>query len=223
MTPSRPELIFFDVNETLLDLTELSNSVADALNGGQEIVAHWFESLLHYSLVSTACDEFRDFGEIGAAALVMLATNRDISLSMEAARKVLAPIRTAPPHPEVNEALEILKGKNYRMAALTNSPRKGMTEQLNNAGLSSFFERKLSVEDIGIYKPHRHLYRWAARQLGVRPEQCLFVAAHGWDVAGAMAAGMKAAFISRPGRNLYPLAPEPSYIEPDLQRLSSKL
>lgn len=95
--------------------------------------------------------------------------------------------------------------------------------QLKNAGIGNYFEQRLSVEDIGLYKPHRHVYRWAARQMKVAPEDCLFIATHGWDVAGAISAGMKAAFLDRPGQNLYPLAPKPAFIESDLERLSSKL
>jgi len=220
-----PELqvLFFDVNETLLNLKEIRTSVAGALKGGDEVVSLWFETLLHYSLVSNATDEYRNFGEIGAAALVMLAKNRDIEMDMQSARNVLEPIRSAPPYPEVPKALEDLKTKGYRLAALTNSSCEGMQIQLSNAGIAHYFERQLSVEDIGIYKPHRHVYRWASRQMDVAPENCLFIAAHGWDVTGAMAAGMQAAFLSRPGQNLYPLVSEPTNVEPDLDQLTSKL
>jgi 2-haloacid dehalogenase len=48
-------------------------------------------------------------------------------------------------------------------------------------------------------------------------------AAHGWDVAGAMAAGMRAAFISRPGQQLYPLAPEPELVSPSFTPLATAL
>lgn len=67
-----------------------------------------------------------------------------------------------------------------------------------------------SVEDVGIYKPHTHTYRWAARKVNAELNKCMLVAAHGWDVAGALWAGMQAAFIARPGQTLYPLAPAPT-------------
>ncbi len=44
----------------------------------------------------------------------------------------------------------------------------------------------------------------------------LLVAAHGWDIAGALAAGMQAAFIERKGQSLYPLATKPQYLGKDL-------
>ncbi|HKK46408.1 MAG TPA: haloacid dehalogenase type II [Balneolaceae bacterium] len=223
MAPNRPKALIFDLNETLLDLSEVRQSVAGVLQGGDEIVSLWFETMLHYSLVANASDNYRNFSDIGAAALIMLAENRNIDMDMDRARDALAPIRRTPPHPDVPPALEYLNDEGYRLAILTNSPREGMEAQLSNAGIEMHFELHLNVEDIGIYKPNRHVYRWAARQLGVAPGDCLFVAAHGWDVAGAMASEMEAAFLDRPGQNLYPLAANPAYVEPDLEQLASKL
>lgn len=53
---------------------------------------------------------------------------------------------------------------------------------------------------MGKYKPHPDVYRWAAGRAGADVSDCLLVAAHGWDVAGAAWAGMKAAFVARPGQ-----------------------
>ncbi len=223
MNTYNKKVLFFDVNETLLDLTEVRNSVAQALEGGDEVVSLWFEMMLHYSLVANATDEYQNFGDIGAATLQMLAKQRDIAMNLSSAREVLQPIRTTPPHSEVPKALGKLRDHGYRLAALTNSPRSGMEQQLNNAGIGTYFEQQFSVEDIGLYKPERHVYRWAARQMQTVPEECLFIAAHGWDVAGAMSAGMKAAFLNRPGQQLYPLAPDPHYVEPNLPQLAAKL
>ena len=49
------------------------------------------------------------------------------------------------------------------------------------------------------------------------------VAAHGWDVAGAKAAGMQTAFIARPGKQLYPLAPAPDYVVNSVEELATLL
>ncbi len=59
--------------------------------------------------------------------------------------------------------------------------------------------------------------------MDVTAEGALMVAAHGWDIAGAKAAGMQAAFIARPNKAIYPLAIEPDYIVKDLVELSQKL
>lgn len=51
----------------------------------------------------------------------------------------------------------------------------------------------------------------------------MLIAAHGWDVAGALWAGWRAAFISRPGQQLFPIAPKTEIIESDLLKISKKL
>ncbi len=202
---TRPEVIFFDVNETLLDLTPLKESVGEALGDRPELAPLWFTTLLQYSLVATVADRYSDFGEIGAACLRMVARNHGIELDEGAAERHLAPMRSLPPHPDVVPALERLRDAGFRLATLTNSSTAAVAEQMAYAGLTGFFESSLSVEEVGLYKPHAHVYRWAARRVGEDVSGCLLVAAHGWDVAGAAWAGMRAAFVARPGQQVFPL------------------
>jgi 2-haloacid dehalogenase len=76
---------------------------------------------------------------------------------------------------------------------------------------------------VGLYKPHAHVYRWAARRVGADVSECLLVAAHGWDVAGASWAGMRAAFVERPGQQPFPLGPTPDLSAPTLKELADEL
>jgi 2-haloacid dehalogenase len=48
---TRQKMIFFDVNETLLDLTPLKASVGETLGGRPELATVWFTTLLQYSLL----------------------------------------------------------------------------------------------------------------------------------------------------------------------------
>jgi 2-haloacid dehalogenase len=106
---------------------------------------------------------------------------------------------------------------------LTNSSQVAVDAQIQNANLTDLFEKRLSVEEVQMFKPHRHVYQWAARKMGFAPEDCMLVAAHCWDVAGAIWAGWRAAFISRPGAQLFPLAPGPEIAEPDLRAAGERL
>lgn len=219
----RPKVLFFDVNETLLDLTELKNCIAKVLDGNEKLVPLWFSGMLHHSLVSTVSGHYKNFGVIGSAVLQMVAANEGVELSEEKAQNAIRPIRSLQPHPEVKESLERLKYAGFKMASLTNSSIEGVKAQLENAGLSEYFDQRLSVESVGKYKPHSDVYTWAAKKLDTRPEECMLVAAHGWDIAGALWAGWRAAFISRPGKQLYLLAPKPEIIESNLLSISEKL
>ena len=220
---TRPKVIFFDVNETLLDLTPLKQSVGEALGGRPELAPLWFTTLLQYSLVATVADRYRNFDDIGMACLRMVAEAHGVELSRSAAERHLAPMRSLPPHPDVAPALERLREDGFRLATLTNSSKAAVADQMQNAGLVGFFESSLSVEEVGLYKPHAHVYRWAARRVGVDVSDCLLVAAHGWDVAGASWAGMRTAFVARPGQQAFPLGPAIDFMIPSLEGLPGAL
>lgn len=222
-TMSRPKLLIFDVNETLLDLEPLKESVSKAFGGRKDLVELWFTTMLHYSLVETVSGTYHKFGEIGAAAMRMVAENHGVKLSTEDAEMAIKPITSLPAHPDVKEGLQQLAEAGFRMITLTNSPQEGVDAQMENAGLSEFFEKRLSVGAIKIYKPDLKAYSWAAEEMGVAPGDCMLIAAHGWDITGALQAGMRGAFLGRPGKSLYPLSPLPEISATDLGKAAGML
>jgi len=220
LTP--PRVLLLDVNETLLDIEPLQKAVAGVLLG-DDAAKLWFTTMLQYSLVMTVSDHYASFGDIGAAVLQMLARNRDIVLKVEDAKQVLSVIRRLPPHPDVRPALDRLKTRGIRLATLTNSAQEVGEAQMRHAGLDGFFERMLSVEQPRQFKPHRAVYEWAASKMGVTSGECMLVAAHGWDVAGAQWAGLRTAFIARQGQQMFPLAEAPEIDTADLLGFADKL
>lgn len=223
-TTTRPKVLFFDVNETLLDLTAMKESVGKVLGNRSDLLPLWFTTMLQYSLVTTVGRQYNDFGNIGSAALQMVAANHGITLTEDQAKEaILGPLRSIPAHPEVKQALTDLKKAGYKLVSFTNSSNIGVETQFKNAGLLDYFDQRLSIEDIGKFKPHTDAYDWAARTMGVKPNECLLVAAHGWDIAGALWANWRGAFVSRPGAQQYPLAPTPEIAEPNLKRIAEKL
>lgn len=219
----RPEILFFDVNETLLDLEPLKKSVGTILGNAPGAGSLWFATMLQYSLVSTVAGQYHDFGKIGASALQMVAANYKITLTDEQALSAVKPILNLQPHPDVVPALTRLKKDGYRMVSFTNSSAKAVATQLAFAQLESFFEAQLSIEDLGKFKPHRDAYDWAARKMKADGKNCILIAAHGWDVAGANWTGWRSGFISRPGQQVYPLAPVSEIIGTDLGKITDYL
>ncbi len=219
-----PKVIFFDVNETLLDLTAMRSSVGEALGGRDDLLPLWFSTMLHHSLVDSTTGRFHTFGEIGVASLLMVAEIEGIELTKAKAKTaIVTPLRSLPPHPDVRDGLQALKNKGYKLVSLTNSSNQGVYTQFKNADLLSYFDERLSVEDINLYKPDTRTYEWAIEKMGIAAEDAMLVAAHGWDIAGAKQAGWQAAFIARPGKVLYPLAIAPDTVVSGLDELVSQL
>lgn len=219
-----PEVILFDVNETLLDINSMKASISEVLDGRDDLVPLWFTTLLHYSLVDTVTDNYHGFSEIAVAALQMVAKQAGIAISHDRAEKaVIIPMRSLPPHADVKSSLQLLNDAGYRLACFTNSSSNSVSAQMDNAGLAQLFERQLSVDTVRLYKPHVHAYQWALGEMGVTPDSALMVAAHAWDVTGAKIAGLQTAFIARTGKSLYPLGPAVNLNTTDLTGLAEIL
>jgi len=215
-----PKVIIFDVNETLLDLTQLKTSVGKALGDRDDLLPLWFSTMLHYSLVETLTGEYHSFGEIGTAALMMVAETKGIELAYDEAKEaIVTPLRSLPPHPDVVAGLKALQSDGYRIVSLTNSSAVGVETQFKNAGLTHLFEKRYSVESVKKFKPHPDTYRMVLNDLGVKAEEVLMVAAHAWDLTGAKNVGLQTAFVARPGKTLYPNVAKPDYVVNDLAEL----
>jgi 2-haloacid dehalogenase len=215
-------VIALDVNETLLDLRSL-DPVFEDLFGDPSLRAQWFAQMLQIAFVGAITDRYVDFTSSQRAALDMLAQRRGVTLPSDAADRVVATMRALPAHPDVPDALSRLRAGGHRLAALSNSPEEVEQAQLAHAGLTDRFDAILSADTVRALKPRREPYELAARTLAVPIGQVLLVAAHAWDVAGALAAGCRAAFIARPGMPRNPIDPEPELVAADLGELADRI
>ncbi len=215
-------VLVFDLNETLLDLRGL-DPVFERIFGDSRIRGVWFQQVLQSAMTLTITGSYRDFTEIGAAALRMVGQRYGVKVQGHETRRVEGALCNLPPHSEVEGALEGLQRAGYRLAVLTNSPLQVMREQLSRSGLGPYFPDRISVEEGRALKPAPAVYRAATNRLGVAPETMLMIAAHGWDLAGAFAAGCRTAFVGRSGQVLEGLFPEPDLQGSDLQELASRI
>lgn len=219
---TKPKALVFDVNQTLLDLNSLRPQFARVFGDGKAL-DEWFSLLLQYSLVVTVTDAYADFGTVGRAVLEMLAAAKKIKLSPEDSTKILQGVLTMPAHRDVPEGLKRLRVAGFRMVTLTNSSPSAVKAQLQNAGLTQFFDESISVDSVRRFKPDLEVYRSAAAHLGAQPGELLLIAAHPWDVFGAMKAGWQAAFIARNGITPLPLGPAPTISGPELNAVADAI
>lgn len=215
-------VILFDVNETLLDLSVLRPHF-ERIFGEQAVMQQWFSVLLHSSVVTTLVGEYQEFGTLVGAALDVVAASRGIDLAEGERSAILGGMRELPPHPDVIPSLERLRTAGFRLATLTNSAPAVVGDQISYAGLSDYFEQLMSVDEVRAFKPAPGPYHMAASKLGVDVEQIRLIAAHDWDVLGALRAGLRAAFIARGGRTYHPLYDKPDVIGLDLNKVTDQI
>ncbi len=215
-------VIVFDVNETLLDLGALKPQFERVFGDG-DVLNEWFRQMLQSALLTVVTGPYSDFGKVGRAALEMVAARRGVTLTDVDARAILGGMRNLPPYPDVLPAIRRLKQAGFRLAALTNSPLAIAEAQLTNSGIAPYLDKILSVDTVHRLKPAAEVYRHAADSFGVAPLEVRLVAAHSWDVAGAMRAGCKAAFVARPSMILDPLFEPPDIVGPDLGAVAGRI
>ena len=212
----------FDVNETLLDMGALDPHF-ERLFGDASVRQAWFDQFLALWLTEMVTGAYKEFGTIGGAALEMVAERQSMNLSDEDKSQILGGMRELPPHPEVEENLGRLRDAGIRLAALTNSTQQVADAQIDNSGLRDHFEQVLSADAVKRLKPAPEPYHMAAESLGVEINEVRLVAAHAWDVAGALRAGCEAAFVARPGMVLNPLAEHPDVVGADLREVADQI
>ena len=208
--------IVFDVNETLLDLSPVRTWFTNRF-GGHPDASTWFGELLRLSFVSATTDRYVPFPALAASALATAAERTGTSIGDGDISHIVGVFTTLPAYEDVVPGLDLLHGAGFTTAALTNSPQATAETQLENAGISDRFDKIMSVEMVDRFKPHRSVYEAAAKTLGLSTSGMAMVAAHDWDIAGAIASGCDGIFITRPGQTYSPALPEPTLTATDIE------
>ncbi len=216
------QVIAFDVNETLLDLRALDRPFQE-LMGDAALRGQWFAQMLQLSFVGGLTGNYIDFGTAQRAALRMIAARQGRLVDDGQVDALVDRMRTLPPHPEVPAALARLGQTSLTIVALTNSTAEVAEDQLRNAGIRGLFSAVMSADSVRALKPAAAPYRSVAEAHGVPLDQVRLVAAHSWDVSGALAAGAQAAFVARPGMVLAPLGPQPDIVGEDVAVVSDEI
>ena len=217
-----PRVIAFDVNETLLDLAAL-DPLFERVFGDASLRPLWFAQMLQVAFVGVITGNYVDFGTAQRAALEMVAQRTGTDLDEQDADEIVSAMSTLPSHPEVRAALERLRTAGLRLAAFTNSTYEVAEAQLSSAGLRDLFDQVLSADEVKRLKPAPEPYRMVAERFSTDVGDIRLVAAHAWDVAGALAAGCSAAFVERPGMVLSPVGPQPDVVGADLGEVAERI
>lgn len=212
----------FDINETLLDLRALDPHF-ERVFGNAAVRQMWFGQFIQSALVATVTDAYVTFGTIADSALRMVALKLGVELSEEDKKSILQKLLALPPHPDVEQSLSKLRDAGFTIATLTNSTLEAVQQQLENAGLEQYFDKMLSADTVKRLKPAREVYEMAAQSFGVETRNIRLIAAHGWDIAGAIRSGCAAAFVARPGMVLDPLVEAPDIIGNNLKEVIDKI
>ena len=207
----RPSVIAFDVNETLSDLSPLGARFVD-VGASASAAPLWFASVLRDGFALTAAGENPPFAGVARELLLSQLSQVQLNRPVEdAARHVMDGFATLELHPDVVPGVNRLHEDGFRLVTLTNGATAVAERLLTSGNIREHFERLMSVEDAGAWKPSPVPYEYAAQACDVKPGDVLLVAVHPWDVHGARRAGLQSAWVNRSGARFPEVFLEPTY------------
>jgi 2-haloacid dehalogenase len=186
--------VVFDVMGTLFDLAPVRRRLEELGAPGAAFEA-WFGRLLHSATSLTLAGEFRPFQELAESTLRSVLAQ--LELAEERAPHVLAALGELDPYPDAQRAFDRIESAGVAIATLTNGGQEQTSRLLERAGLAGRVTAVVSVDEVRAFKPAPAPYRLVAERLGAEPAALTLIAAHGWDVVGAGAAGLGAVWVDR--------------------------
>lgn len=203
------DTILFDINETVLNLSALKPKF-EAVFGDVGVTATWFSMLLHCSTVCVITNVKTGFAELAGTMLDTVAARRGVQITDEQRNDILSTFANLKPHLDIQQALKTLRTNGYRTVAFSNSSLTLVSNQIANSGLADLFDKIISVEETGSFKPDLNVYHFVANKLDCNIKDLRLIATHDWDTHAALTAGMQAAYIDRMGAPYNPLYKKPN-------------
>lgn len=211
----------FDAYGTLFDVAAAART-ASAEPGREALAATWpklaeiwRQKQLNYSWLRAVTGAHTDFWEV---------TQNGLDYAMEAVglddadlrERLLALYWELECYGEVPAMLTALKDAGLFTAILSNGSPPMLKGAVDHAGIGDVLDAVLSVEDVGVFKPHASVYALVDARFGTRPEEVLFVSSNCWDACAASGYGFEVAWANRAGEPMDRLPWQPHHVLRDL-------
>jgi len=200
----------FDAYGTLFDFASAAAGCHDALGDkAAALTSLWRDKQLQYTWLRGMQGLHVDFWQVTGDALDF--TLDTLGIADPALRtRLMSLYRTLSCFPEVPETLRQLKAAGFMTAILSNGSPQMLREAVAGSRLDDLIDHVLSVEEVGVFKPHRSVYQLAVDRLGVPATQIAFLSSNAWDAHAASAFGMRVVWCNRYGqrRERLPGAPD---------------
>jgi len=211
----------FDAYGTLFDVhAPMRRLAAEIGEKADEISRLWRQKQLEYTWLRSLMGVHADFWHVTGEALDYALAQYGVD-EPGLKDEIMALYLKLDAYPEVVEALEAVKAKGKLTAILSNGSPSMLESAVWHAGVEKLLNMVLSVEDVGIYKPSRRVYRHAMQKLQIHeaPAVC-FVSANTWDAQGAAQFGFQSVRVDRFGLKDDRIPGRPAAYVKDLSELA---
>lgn len=211
----------FDAYGTLFDVGAAARTAAAEpdhavlKNTWPQIAQDWRLKQLQYTWLRAVADQHCDFWRVTQDGLDWALEAAKIK-APETRERLLALYWELAAYPEVPEMLATLKQRGLNTGILSNGSPEMLQGAVTSAGLPELLDATLSVESVGVFKPHAKVYDMVEAHFGCAREDVLFVSSNGWDAAGAAGYGFQTVWVNRAGEPQDRLYASPHHILKDL-------
>lgn len=215
----------FDVYGTLID----THGVAAKLQGmvGDKAMAvstTWREKQLEYTFRRGLMRKYKNFAVCTRDALEYTCAYYQLPIDDGQKQVLLDSYASLPAFADVENGLAELKASGYGMYAFSNGLANAVDGLLDAAGIRGYFDGVVSVDEINTFKPNPDVYRHFQIQTGSKSADAWLVSSNGFDVIGAISAGMSAAWVQRSDNIVFdPWGIEPTLTVAHLGELAGRL
>ncbi|MEM6308413.1 MAG: haloacid dehalogenase type II [Pseudomonadota bacterium] len=215
----------FDAYGTLFDVAAAARNAAqdpefpELQDKWQSVAEHWRLKQLQYTWLRALMDAHTDFWTVTQNGLDWALEKCGLDGRAELRERLLQLYWELQAYPEVPDMLAALKREGLNTAILSNGSPDMLAGAVTSAGLDTVLDDVLSVEDVGIFKPHASVYDLVQKRFGGARESILFVSSNGWDAAAAAGYGFTTVWVNRAGEPMDRLPAQPAHVLADLTQI----
>ncbi len=195
----------FDAYGTLFDVAAAAREAAKEpafaaiADTWPQLAEHWRLKQLQYSWLRAVTGAHDDFWQVTQDGLDWSLEKIGVAGDPALRERLLALYWELQAFPEVPAMLRALKDGGMNTAILSNGSPAMLDGAVQSAGISGLLDVSLSVESVGVFKPHASVYDLVGAHYGCAKEEVLFVSSNGWDAAAATGYGFTTAWVNRGG------------------------
>jgi 2-haloacid dehalogenase len=214
--------VIFDAYGTLFDVAAAARECA-AEPGREAFAAKWQKlagdwrlKQLQYTWLRALADAHEDFWIVTQEGLDWALEANGLAGDAELRARLLALYWELTAYAEVPAMLAALKAQELNTAILSNGSPDMLNGAVQSAGVGDVLDDVLSVQDVGIFKPHKSVYDLVLKRFSCAPAEVLFVSSNCWDACAAAGNGFHTVWVNRSGEPMDRLPWQPQVTLPDL-------
>jgi len=218
------EALAFDMYGTLVNPIRIWKQLEQYIpDNALRIAEVWRQKQLEFTFRLTAMERYEDFAVVTSKALDYALATFGQRVEVGQKEALLAQYNDLERFPDVESGLQRLQAAGHTMVVFSNGSPAMLTAIMQAAGLNTYLSGFVSVDEVKVYKPSPKVYRHVAHRLGRPVNEVRLISSNPFDVIGARATGMQAAWVDRSGGLFDTLDERPDIVVGTLVELADRL